>query len=91
MVAQFPRLSLKWPFVSSAEIAQQIGVSADSLKKFRSDGTLQKGIYWTTLPGSSNIRWNLELIRDWAVNGQSPTHAKAVEDFLKSLASSRAA
>jgi hypothetical protein len=89
MVSTFKKQVVKWPFVPSSQIASQIGVSADSLKNYRKSGALPKGIYWFQLPGATRISWNLELVRDWAVNGNSQAHQAAVKEFLASLPSSR--
>jgi hypothetical protein len=63
------------------------GISQDYLKKFRQSGQLRQGIHFITIPGSSKILWRIDLLRDWLANGDSPSHSRAIERFLKSLPS----
>ncbi len=78
-----------FPFVRRAALCAATGLSADwadDLKK-----TMTEKIYWFRIPGSIRVLYNVELIRDWLVNGDCPAHQKAVERYLASLPSSDAA
>lgn len=79
-----------WRTVRLSVLLSAIGVSQD----FVTDeirAKLTEGIYWFRTPGSMKILYNLDLIRDWLVNGDCPAHAKAVKRYLASLPSSDAA
>jgi hypothetical protein len=79
----------QWVLVPNGEMCLTIGVSSDTLKSWRVQGLLPRGIYWTTLPNSDRILWVKDLVRSWIVNGDnSPSHQKAIERYLKSLPSS---
>jgi hypothetical protein len=79
-----------WPTVRRAALCTATGLSdewADGIKK-----KLPEGIYWFRMPGSVRVLYNLNLIRDWLVNGsECPAHQKAIESFIASLPSSDAA
>jgi hypothetical protein len=79
-----------WPTVRRAGLVAATGLSEEYI---RTDlkATLAEGLYWFRLPNSVRILWNLELVRDWLVNGDCDAHRRAVERYLASLASSDAA
>jgi hypothetical protein len=89
MATSIPRPQICWPFVPSSEMAIQLGVSAETLKDWRANNVLKRGIYWTIFPHiQSRVYWNRDLVRDWFVNGNSQGHQKALEKYLNSLPSS---
>jgi hypothetical protein len=66
----------------------RLGVSQDYLKTNRQSGQLRQGIHFVTLPGATKILWNIPMMRDWLANGgNSPSHQRAIEKYLKSLPS----
>jgi hypothetical protein len=78
----------QWVLVPNGEMCLTIGVSSDTLKSWRVQGLLPRGIYWMTLPNSDRILWVRDLVRDWMANRDSPAHQRAIERFQKSLPSS---
>ena len=84
-----PKLAA-FPFVRTKEMVATSGLSADRLKQLRTTVLAEK-IYWFHPPGSIRILWNAALIRDWLINGNSPAHTKAIENFQNSLPSSQSA
>jgi hypothetical protein len=88
MTHRVKRPPIQWAGVPTREMCLHAGVSADTLKSWRVSGLLPRGIYWYTLPGSDRIIWVKDLVRDWMVNSNSPSHQKAIERYLKSLPSS---
>jgi hypothetical protein len=87
MATKVQKPSLQWRGVQTGDMCRAIGVSSDTLKHWRVSGLLPKGIYWWTLPNSDRIVYNLDLVRDWVVNQNSPSHQRAIEKYLKSLPS----
>jgi hypothetical protein len=79
--------NVQWPFVTTGEILEQLGISSELLKKLRTSNALTKGLYWTTLPNSDRIFWNRDLIRDWFVNQNNSSHQKAIEKYIATLPS----
>jgi hypothetical protein len=82
-----PRTETAWPFGRVSELSLSTGLSADYYNK-ELRPKLREKIYWFRLPGSSRILWNINLVRDWLVNGDCPGHQRAIEAYLKSLPSS---
>jgi hypothetical protein len=80
----------EWPTVRRAGLVAATGLSEEYVRT-ELKNTLQEGIYWFRLPNSVRILWNLNLVRDWLVNGCSPAHTKAIEKYAASLPSSDAA
>ncbi len=78
-----------WPTVRLAGLCDVIGLSKDWAEEFRKQRP--EGIYWHRIGNSVRVLYNLNLIRDWLANGDSPAHQKAVEKYLASLPSSDAA
>jgi hypothetical protein len=87
MTRRVKRPPIQWAFIPSGAMCQQLGVSTDTLKDWRVAGILKFGLYYTHLPNTSRILWNRDLVRDWLVHGDSPTHQRAIEKYLKSLPS----
>ena len=79
-----PKLAA-WPFVRTKEMVAISGLSADRLKLLR-DTQLAEKLYWIR-PMGNRILWNAQLVRDWLVQGASPSHDKAIETYQKSLPS----
>jgi hypothetical protein len=79
-----------WPTVRRAGLAEATGLSEEYI---RTDlrATLAEGLYWFRLPNSVRILFNLNLIRDFLVNGNCDAHSRAIERYLASLPSSDAA
>jgi hypothetical protein len=76
-----------WPTVRRAGLVAATGLSEEYIRTTLKS-SLQENMYWFRIPNSCRILWNLELVRDWLANGNSPAHAKAVEKYLASLPSS---
>jgi hypothetical protein len=76
-----------WPTVYRAELKAATGLGDDWIEKNILKG-LPRGIYFFTLPGSNRVLYNLDLIRDFLVNGDCPAHQKSVQRWLASLPSS---
>jgi hypothetical protein len=81
-----PKLT-DWPLVRTKEMVAISGLSADRLKLLR-DTQLAEKVYWVR-PMGSRILWNAQLVRDWLVQGDSPSHRNAVSTYQKSLPSSQ--
>ena len=64
------------------------GLSAETLKKYRLSGLLQKDIHWVVI-NSRVIRYNIALVLDWIQNKNSNPqgHIRAIENYLASLPS----
>jgi hypothetical protein len=71
--------------------SEATGLGTDKLRQLRRDGLLTERIHWVRIPKSTNVLWNVPLIVDWMVNGDSPAHQRAIEHFVASLPSSKAA
>jgi hypothetical protein len=76
-----------FPFVRTKVMVASSGLSPDTLKQLRRE-VLDEKIYWFHPPGSVRVLWNIRLVTDWLVNGDTSAHRRAVESFAKSLASS---
>jgi len=88
MTYRVKRPPAQWVGCATKEMCLIAGVSTDTLKNYRVRGLLQKGIHYYTLPNSTKIIWVRDLVRDWFVNGDSPSHRRACEKYLASLPSS---
>ncbi len=88
MTHRIKRPLLTWECVPTREMCLCAGVSTDTLKNWRVNELLTRGIYWHNLPDSPNIVWVKDLVRDYIVNGNSPAHQRAIEKYLASLPSS---
>lgn len=75
--------------VSKHEAAAILGVSPETLKKYRrqEQSTLIAGIHYHVW-NSRVIRYNPFLLKDWGLNRNNPNaHRKTIEAYLKSLPS----
>lgn len=80
-----------FPFVRTKAMVASSGLSPDTLKQLRRDNVLKEKIHWFHPPGSVRVLWNIRLVLDFLVNGDSPAHRRAIETYAKSLPSSDAA
>jgi hypothetical protein len=73
-------------FGTKRAAAKLLGLSPETLKKYRlHDKTLVEGIHWIKL-NSRTIRYNLPLLADWLQNRHNPAaHQKAIEQYLSAL------
>jgi hypothetical protein len=82
---------MEYRFCDKREIARLIGLSTETLKKLRLSGALAEGIHWVR-HGTKRVVFNFELMRDWNINRCNPqVHQLAIDAFLASLPSSKAA
>ncbi|MEO0373029.1 MAG: hypothetical protein AAF329_00090 [Cyanobacteria bacterium P01_A01_bin.17] len=73
-------------FVDKHVMAEAIGLSHHTLKRYRLEGLWAEDIHWIRI-NSRCIRYNLELIQDWVSNRNDPKlHLKAIELYLGGLA-----
>lgn len=85
-----PRPKLNWIHAPRRETGQQLGVSDSTLKRWRKSGAISEGIHWIYQPGTkARILYNLDLMRDWLVNSDSPAHQRAINRYMDSLPSSK--
>jgi hypothetical protein len=73
--------------VNKHEAADLIGVSPETLKKYRlqEDSTLIKGIHYHVW-NSRTIRYNALLMADWGLHRNNPAaHQQAIDFYLASL------
>lgn len=76
-------------FVGKRQISKSLNLSSDTLRKYRLEGVWLEGIHWIRI-NSRCVRYNAELIQDWAHNRQNPTaHRRAVEIYQASLLNNR--
>lgn len=71
------------------EATRILGLSESTLKKLRLTNQLIEGIHWTRF-SSRCIRYNAELLKDWAATRvQAASHDQAIDSFLSSLPSNQ--
>ena len=83
------KIKIEFPLVKRMTMEHSAGVSKEYLRTLRD--LLPEGIYWFRMPNCTSILFNERLIIDYLVNGNSPSHQKAVELFISTLPSSQAA
>ncbi len=74
-------------FVNKHKAAEILGVSPETLKKYRlqPDSTLIEGVHYHAW-NQRVIRYNPTLLADWARNRNNPkAHQKTIEAYLASL------
>ena len=92
---------MPYRLVSKRIVQEELGISPSSLKNWRlgrqlpsggvSPPRLIEGVHWLRV-GPRKILYNLELIRDFLYNQQSPAaHRQAIAAYLQSLPSAAAA
>jgi hypothetical protein len=62
------------------------GVSDSTLKKLRLTNQLMEGIHWTRF-SSRCVRYNIELLKDWAANRTHTANHDQANDFRRACAS----
>ncbi|RUT03787.1 hypothetical protein DSM106972_047010 [Dulcicalothrix desertica PCC 7102] len=82
--------SQHYAFVNKQTASELTGLSAETLKKYRLAGKLEKGIHWVEI-NCRVVRYNISLVLDWIQNhDENPQgHIKAIENYLASLPSSQ--
>lgn len=82
--------SQHYAFVNKQTASELTGLSAETLKKYRHAGKLEKGIHWVEI-NCRVVRYNISLLLDWVQNhDENPKgHIKAIENYLASLPSSQ--
>lgn len=81
----------QWGLVNKHEAARILGVSPETLKKYRlqPDSSLIEGIHYHVW-NPRTIRYNPNLIADWGLNRAHPEqHQKTIEAYIASLPSNQ--
>jgi hypothetical protein len=69
----------------------RLNLSGTTLKRYRTEGVWIEGIHWVRL-NSRCIRYNLEMVQDWAQNRHDPVaHRRAIEAYQAQLLSNQGA
>jgi hypothetical protein len=77
-------------FIDKHAAAQIVGRSPWTLKKWRQNGVLKRGIHWVASTPKSTL-YNRELLIDLVANFNTPElHEIAIRNFLAALPSSQA-
>ena len=72
-------------FVSTGQLLRQLGFGRTWLWQFIERGEFKESIHYYML-GPKSRRWNLELMRHWALNRSNPeAHQRRIEQFLEEL------
>jgi hypothetical protein len=72
--------------VDKWEAGRMLGLSPETLKKYRDRGYLIEDIHYYRW-NQRLIRYNITLLKDWAVHRNNPAaHQRAIELYLASLA-----
>lgn len=79
-----------YPWWTSVQLCEKLGISYSTLKRWRKDGFLVCGSpYCIELPGGG-LRFNVRLIEDRLVNiDDDYQHARALENYLQTLPSNQ--
>ena len=76
-------------FVNKQKATEALGLSGETLKRYRLQGEWIEGIHWVRI-NSRCVRYNLELIQDWFHNRHDPAaHLRAIEFYQASLLSNQ--
>lgn len=77
-----------YPFVNKQSASKLTGLSTETLKRYRLQGKLEKGIHWIAI-NQRVIKYNISLVLDWIKNyhDNPQKHMKAIENYLASLPS----
>jgi hypothetical protein len=76
-------------FIDKHQAAAIVGKSSSTLKKWRLNGTLKRGIHWVRVNERSTL-YNRDLLIDLVANFETPElHERAISNFLASLPSSQ--
>jgi hypothetical protein len=77
-------LKKKFTFIRESKLQKEyVELSRWQLSQLRQK--LPKGVYWLQITTGGIVQWNVELLLDYIVNGDSDGHQKLVEEFLSSL------
>ena len=47
---------------------------------------LPRGIYWLQIEKKGLVHWNWDLVSDFLINGDCPSHRELVEEYIATLA-----
>jgi hypothetical protein len=72
-----------FPFIGSNLLEQQLDIRKTQREELRRQ--LQSPLYWWQFPNGKKIFWNINLVRDYLLNGNTPAHQALVEEYLKTL------
>lgn len=71
-------------FVGKQEISQELGLSSETLKRYRLQGKWIEGVHWIRV-NCRCVLYNQELIQDWLHNRNNPNaHQRAIEIYQSS-------
>jgi hypothetical protein len=76
-----PTVAHPFQFVQSRELNQRFDLSKFQRLSLRN--RLPEGIYW--IQPDKLILWNLKLVTDYLLNGDTPQHQRLVEAYLLTL------
>jgi hypothetical protein len=86
-----PLAEFDYQFLSTTNLPRVFDKSMSFFKRYLRSGELIEGVHYMRAPSSSSLLWNVTLLLDWfACGGNTPAHQKAIEKYLKSLASNAA-
>jgi hypothetical protein len=72
-------------FVSKNQLAQEIGLSAHTFRRYRERGEWVEGVHYSKL-NQNTVLYNLQLCLDWVANRSNPTaHQRTITQYLQSL------
>ncbi|BAU13914.1 hypothetical protein LEP3755_44570 [Leptolyngbya sp. NIES-3755] len=76
-------------FVGKQEMSQELGLSRETLKRYRLQGEWIEGVHWIRV-NCRRVLYNQELIQDWLHNRNNPNaHQCAIEIYQSSRLSSK--
>ncbi|WP_019498382.1 hypothetical protein [Pseudanabaena sp. PCC 6802] len=76
----------RWRFVSTNTLRSYFDLGKSLEAELRRE--LPSPLYW--IQPNRKILWNLPLVQDYLLNGNSPQHQRLVEQYLSTLAMERA-
>jgi hypothetical protein len=72
-------------FVSKKQLAQEIGLSAHTFRRYRERGEWVEGVHYSKL-NQNTVLYNLQLCLDWVANRSNPiAHQRTITQYLQSL------
>jgi hypothetical protein len=72
-------------FVSKSQLAQEIGLSPHTFRRYRERGEWVEGVHYSKL-NQNTVLYNLQLCLDWVANRSNPTaHQRTITQYLQSL------
>ncbi len=72
-----------FPIVGSSLLEQILDVRKTQRQKLKK--RLASPLYWYQFPDGRKVFWNLTLIRDYLLNGNTDEHRALVEQYLQTL------